>query len=208
MRLRINIIEGAAILLVIIIAAVLFLYGGPKPYPTDKVVVAFGDSLTRGYGTVSPDKNFVTYLSEYTKINIINAGVTGNTTSDALIRLKSNVLDYHPDIVILLFGGNDYFDGYSEEVILANMRAIIKAIRKEGAKIILLGGNDKFAPAYEKVCEKLVAEYDIEGYVPNVLRGVSLRRDLLFDEVHPNGKGHKVIADMILPVLAKVLREL
>ena len=208
MRLKINIIETAAILLVIIIASVLFIYGGPKPYPKDKIVVAFGDSLTRGYGVASPGKNFVTFLSEDTKINIINSGKTGDETADALVRLKSDVLDYKPDVVMVLLGGNDYLDGFSEEVFIANMRAIIRAIKKSGAKIILIGGNRYIAPKFEMVLEKLMAEGGIAGYVPNVLGGISLRKDLLFDDIHPNDRGHKIIADLILPVLEKVLREL
>ena len=208
MRLKINIIETAAILLIIIIASILFIYGGPKPYPKDKIVVAFGDSLTRGYGVASPGKNFVTYLSEYTKINIINSGKSGDETADALVRLKSDVLDYNPDVVMVLLGGNDYLDGYSEEVFDANMHAIIKAIKKTKAKIILIGGNKYLAPKFELVLEKMAAEDDIAGYVPSVLGGISLRKDLLFDDVHPNDNGHKIIADLILPVLEKVLREL
>jgi len=180
MRLKINLIETAAVLLVIIIVSVLFIYGGPKPYPKDKIVVAFGDSLTRGYGVTAPGKNFVTYLSEYTKINIINSGKTGDETADALVRLKSDVLDYKPDVVMIFLGGNDFLDGYTEEVFTANMHAIVKAIKKSGAKIILIGGNKYIAPKFEMVLEKLVSEGGIAGYVPNVLGGISLRKDLLF----------------------------
>lgn len=205
---KLNIIETAAILLIIIIASVLFIYGGPKPYPKDKVVVAFGDSLTRGYGVTAPGKNFVTFLSESTKINIINSAKSGDETADALVRLKSDVLDYKPDAVMVFLGGNDYLDGYSEEVFDANMHAIVKAIKRSGAKIILIGGNKYIAPRFEVVLEKIVMEGGIAGFVPNVLGGVSLRKDLLFDDIHPNERGHKIIADLILPVLEKVLREL
>src|SRR3989344_9437474 len=107
---KFNFLEVAALFLVILIAGLVYLYP-VREYKRDQIVVAFGDSLTRGYGT-PPGKNFVTYLSEYTKIQIINSGKTGDTTSEALIRLNEDVLKYNPDAVIVLLGGNDFLEGY------------------------------------------------------------------------------------------------
>lgn len=74
-------------------------------YKQGTIIVAFGDSLTRGYGMVPPNKNYVIFLSEYIHIPIINSGKTGDTTPDALIRLKADVLDKQPDIVMVFLGG-------------------------------------------------------------------------------------------------------
>ena len=125
MNKKITIIEVLALVLVAGLSILALLNGSINKYPTDKVVIAFGDSLTRGYGMVAPEKNFVVLLSEAVKIPIINAGKTGDTTSDALVRLKDDVLDKKPDIVLVLLGGNDYLDGYSEEVIRINLKTII-----------------------------------------------------------------------------------
>lgn len=209
MRTRITIIELSALLLIVIIGSVLVFYGGPKQFPQDVVIVAFGDSLTRGYGMVAPGKNFVTYLSEDLKIPIINAGKTGDTTSDALVRLNADVIDKNPDIVTVLLGGNDYFGGKSVEVIESNIKTIVKNLRKRThAKIILIGGDSTRNPEYENSFAKMSLAGEVDGYVPNVMSGVLLRKDMLYDGVHPNEKGHRAIADKILPVLEKVLREI
>lgn len=207
-RTRINVIEISALLLIVIMGAFLFFFGGPVEYSKDKIVVAFGDSLTVGYGVNPPGKNYVTYLSEYTEIPIVNAGKSGDTTSDALVRMKDDVLSYNPDVVLVLLGGNDFLEGYSEEVVLANLRTIIKNLKKSDAKVILIGGSKQIVPKYEKVFEKLVFENGIDGYVPDILGGIIFRKDLLYDDIHPNTHGHEIIAQRILPVLERVLSEL
>jgi acyl-CoA thioesterase-1 len=206
MKRHITLIEIGALIIVVLLSATAILNGSINHYPKDKVVVAFGDSLTRGYGT-PPGKNFVTYLSEYTKIPIINSGVSGDTTAKALIRLKQDVLDYEPDIVLVLLGGNDYLAGYSEEVVFVNLRTIVREIRENDAKVILIGGSKEIVPQYEKVFEKLVFDAEVDNYIPSILRGILLRKDLLYDDIHPNDRGHEVIAKRILPKLEKVLRE-
>ena len=201
-------IRGVEVFAVIFLVALMLsvTFGIPRTYQTNKVVVSFGDSLTRGYGT-PPGKNFVTFLSEVTKIPIINSGKTGDTTSDALIRLNQDALDYRPDIVLVLLGGNDFLAGYSEEVVRANLQTIVRKIKQSGSKVILVGVYNSISPQYEKVFEKLVRDEKADGYVPNILGGILFRKDLLYDTLHPNERGHEIIADRILPVLEKVLRE-
>lgn len=201
-------VRGVEALAVLFIAASFLVYLGssPREYPHDKVVVAFGDSLTRGYGT-PPGKNFVTFLSEYTNIPIVNSGKTGDTTSDALVRLKEDVLDYNPDVVLVLLGGNDFFEGYGEEVVRANMKTILRRIKQNGAKIILIGGSKQIVPNYESTFERLAYDEEVDGYVPNILGGILFRKDLLFDTIHPNERGHEIIAGRILSVLERVLSE-
>ena len=201
-------IRGVEVFAVIFLVALMLsvTFGIPRTYQTNKVVVSFGDSLTRGYGT-PPGKNFVTFLSEVTKIPIINSGKTGDTTSDALIRLNQDALDYRPDVVLVLLGGNDFLAGYSEEVVRANLQTIVRKIKQSGSKVILVGVYNSISPQYEKVFEKLVRDEKADGYVPNILGGILFRKDLLYDTLHPNERGHEIIADRILPVLEKVLRE-
>ena len=207
MKKTISIIEILAVVFSVIIFTLLINANNQKieGYRRDKIIIAFGDSLTRGYGT-PPGKNFVTFLSEYTNVPIINAGKTGDTTSDALIRLKSEVLDKKPDIVLVLLGGNDFFEGYSSEVVSANLKIIIKNIKEIGAKVILMGGSRQIVPNYEFVFQKLAQDEKVDGYVPNILGGILFRKDLLFDNIHPNQRGHEIIAKRILPALEKVLK--
>lgn len=205
MKKTITWLELLAIALTIGLASVMFLFP-QKEYRHDLVVVAFGDSLTVGHG-VPPGKNFVVYLSEATSIPIINSGVTGDTTAEALVRLKEDVLDKNPNVVTVLLGGNDLLKGNSEEVVRANLKIIIRKIKKIGAKVILIGGSKQLAPNFEMVFEKIAIEEKVAGYVPDVLRGILLRKDLRFDDIHPNDRGHKIIAERILPTLERVLKE-
>ena len=207
MKFRLNAVEILALVLVGLIVAALYFIGTPE-YSKDKVIVAFGDSLTIGYGVNPPYKNYVVYLSEETEIIIINAGKSGDTTADALVRLQAEVLDLNPDVVMVLLGGNDHAKGYSDEVVEVNIRTIIENISKSNAKIILIGGNKRVAPHIEKVAERIFFDGIVDGYVPNVLGGIYLRKDLMYDDIHPNGYGHKIIAERILPVLENVLSKL
>jgi len=192
--------------LIVILFGVALWY--PKNYYTrDKTVVAFGDSLTRGYGMVPPGKNYVVFLSEYTHIPIINSGRTGDTTSDALIRLQADVLDKKPDVVIVFLGGNDFFMGYSPEVIKANLTTMIKKIRGIGAKTILIGTTSQIKPEYESVIKQVATDEKVFAYIPGILDGILFRKDLLYDTIHPNDKGHELVAQKILPALQGALNE-
>ncbi len=205
MNKKLTIIEIAALVLIAALIVIGIIY--PKrEFRRDQVVVAFGDSLTVGFGT-PPGKNYVAYLSEAINIPIINSGKSGDTTADALIRLQKDVLDHNPAVVTVLLGGNDLLkNGSSEEYVYMNLKIIIKHIQNIGAKVILIGITKEFAPAYEMMYEKLAWETRVDGYVPNILGGIILRKDLMHDEVHPNDRGHKIIAERILPVLENVLR--
>jgi len=109
---------------------------------------------------------------------------------------------------MILLGGNDYFRNYSDEVIEVNVRTMIQNIKKSRAKIILIGGSRQVAPHVEEVAERIVFDGLVDGYVPDVLGGIFLRKDLMYDGAHPNDRGHKIIADRILPVLESVLSKL
>lgn len=194
------------LVLVVILSGVAIWY--PRNYyKQGGIIVAFGDSLTRGYGMVYPDKNYVVFLSDYLNIPIINSGKTGDTTSDALIRLKEDVLDKDPNIVVLFLGSNDFFVGYSAEVVKANLATMIRKINKMGAKIILISATSQIAAQYEKVIHEAAIEEGVFAYIPGILNGILYRKDMLYDNIHPNEKGHEMIAQKILPALRGALNE-
>lgn len=204
MKKELTFVEILALILTAALAGISFLIP-QKEYRQDLIVVAFGDSLTVGYG-VPPGKNFVTYLSEYAKIPIINAGHSGDTTADALVRLKEDVLDKNPDIVLILLGGNDYLKGYSDEAVRENVQVMVRKIQKIGAKVILMSLSKQIAPNFDIVLEKIAWDNKVAAFVPDVMEGIIFRKDLRFDDIHPNSRGHQIIAQRILPALEKVLR--
>ncbi len=175
-----------------------------KNYPPQKRgIVAFGDSLVKGIGA-SEDGGFVTLLSEEIGWPIVNLGVPGNTSKQGLDRI-SDVLKYDPGIVMVLFGGNDYLHSVPLEETFKNLETIVDKIQNKGAVVILLGIqggilDDPFEPHFRTLARKKGALY-----VPNVLDGLIGNADYMSDEIHPNDRGQRVIADKIYPVLDRVL---
>ncbi len=194
----------------LIIAGLIYLFSfyqkdSDKKYPTGGTnIIAFGDSLVSGYG-VEEEENFVSLLSERLKVPIINQGVDGNTTEDGLTRVGRDVLAQDPKIVIVLLGGNDTLGRMSMEDTFSNLKTIIEAIHKEGAAVILVGVRggllqDHFSKKFRELAEEQDA-----FFVPNILDDILGNRNLMYDTIHPNGKGHVIMADRIEPVLRRVL---
>ena len=181
------------------------LYGGQYPIvnfpPKGPVIVAFGDSLTEGIGATSIERGYVGVLERRLGITIINRGVSGNTTEDALVRLDADITPLHPNIVIILLGGNDYLKHIPQQETFANLKQIIAKVQGEGAVVLLLGVrggllHDKFGPDFETLARETGSIY-----VPNILDGIYGNAKLMSDEVHPNDAGYMKIADKIAPTL-------
>ena len=176
-----------------------------KNYPSAGTdIIAFGDSLVAGVGAES-GMDFVSLLSQKIGKPIINLGVPGETTEQGLARVGA--LDqYHPKVVLLLFGGNDYLRRLSQEETFANLSTVIEEIQSRGAIVLLLGVrggvlSDHFRGPFDDLSKKYHT-----AYVPDVLAGLFGHADLMSDEVHPNSSGYARIAERIYPVLTPLLR--
>lgn len=173
-----------------------------RNYPSNGTdIIAFGDSLIVGYGA-RQGKDFVSLLSFRINEPIINLGKNGDTTSDALARLEQ-VNSYNPKIVMILLGGNDFLKKVPIDVTKENLEKIIQYFQSRKAVVILLGVRggvlkDGFASMYEDLSDK----YDT-AYVPDVLKGLVFNTNYMYDAVHPNDVGHRLIAEKIYPVLKK-----
>src|SRR4051812_36567183 len=107
------------------------------------VIVALGDSMTAGYG-VAPESSYPAQLEKqlHTRglhYRVINLGVTGSTTTQALSRM-TRALSAQPDIVIIQLGGNDIAQGIPREVSRQNLRTMIERFRPGGTRVFLAGG--------------------------------------------------------------------
>jgi len=172
------------------------------PRPEERVLVAFGDSLTAGLG-VSPEESYPARLQEKLllagyRYRVVNAGVSGDTTAGG-IRRVAWVLKSKPDIVILELGANDGLRGLSLTETRANLEQIIQRLLAGGAKVILAGmklppnyGAD-YTKAFQTMYADLAKRYDVQ-FMPFFLDGVAAKADLnQADGIHPTGAGYAVI---------------
>ena len=168
--------------------------GGSEPVIlSGENIICFGDSLTYGTGAAR-NKSYPAQLSEMTGLPIINAGIPGNTTSDGLERLETDVLERSPRIVLITLGGNDLKNGVRKDVAYKNLKAIIEAIQAEGGLVIL--GGVKFIlldKGYGEMYKKLAKETDII-LIQNVLSGLVGKDKYMSDPIHPNADGYEIMA--------------
>ncbi len=155
-------------------------------------IIAFGDSLVTGIGSTQGG-GFVKMLSDELRIPIVNLGIPGNTTTDALKRI-SQLDRYEPKVVMILLGGNDYLLRRPKEEILANMGKIIDEIHKRAAVALVLDLDDGFGS---------LAEEKKAAYISGLFKGIFGRKNLMSDGLHPNDAGYRLMADKIKPVLYK-----
>jgi acyl-CoA thioesterase-1 len=137
-------------LVAVYIAAVIAVTGcsesASKMYNTSPIV-CFGDSLTAGrnattYGEDDKSKSYPAFLQKKLKVTVINSGVSGDTSSDGLARIDEDVLAYYPQIVIIEFGANDFFQGVAAHGAGAeNLQAIIDST-KSNVQSMLDAVND------------------------------------------------------------------
>ena len=169
-------------------------------------IIAFGDSLTSGYGA-SEGEDYPAKLSGFALVTVINAGVSGDTTSSALARLETDVLAKDPRIVIVGLGGNDFLGGASMQSTETNLREIVKKIHAAGAMVVLLGFKfPSFSANYESMYERVA---DDEGclLIPGVLAGILTDPALKSDEIHPNARGYELMAKRVSGPLQKLIRK-
>lgn len=177
------------------------------PSGTIPKVVAFGDSLTAGVGATTGN-DWVSVVSRWSNISIVNAGVSGDTTEEALDRLQGAVISQNPDVVIVFLGGNDILQLVPLSQTIANLRTMITQIKASSSEVILIGThNDTFVTAREQAFRSLASEMQVK-YVPNVLSGILGRSELLSDPVHPNNAGYRLVAIRIWDVLQTTLNGL
>ncbi|MDA8127484.1 MAG: arylesterase [Betaproteobacteria bacterium] len=167
----------------------------PKLGPHD-VIVAFGDSLTRGTGA-SEETAYPAVLASLTGHTIVNAGVPGDTTASGLQRLPGVLAEYRPRLVLLCLGGNDMLRQVPASMIENNLRLLVQTIRASGAEVVLIGVPEPRlfggAPAfYARVAEdmKLPLEDDVFN---QVLRDNRLKSD----PIHANAAGYRVVAERL-----------
>lgn len=168
--------------------------------------VAFGDSLTEGFGA-SEGQSYPAILSRGLGVPIVNLGVSGDTTDGGLKRLDA-LVQQHPRVVLLCLGGNDGLNQVPRTRTFANLAAIIDQLQAEGSFVVLIGiRSASLRDGNEKHFARLAREKRVL-YVPDMLRGLAFKPIYMSDAIHPNDEGYKRIAVRLEKVLRPLLPQL
>lgn len=188
----------------------------PAETASAKKILAFGDSLTAGYGLPLEDA-FPAQLERKLKqegydVSVINAGVSGETTSGGLSRLEWSLAD-NPDYVILALGSNDMLRAVDPKVTRENLKKMLDILKARNIPVLLAGTRsfknlgEIFGGSYERMYKELGEEYGAIVY-PFLLDGVALDASLNQDDgLHPNKRGVAVMVDKIFPSVEDLLEK-
>lgn len=179
-------------------------------------ILAFGDSLTAGYGldpgAAVPDRLETMLRENGYNVTIINAGVSGDTTSGGLARLPWS-LEQNPDAAILELGANDGLRGEDPQMMEDNLDAMLRIFAERSIPVLFTGmkAMPNLGEAYEKdfsaVFTRLAERHDVIFY-PFYLEGVAGNPDLnLPDGIHPNEEGARRIAENLYPYVVKLIEK-
>jgi acyl-CoA thioesterase I len=179
-------------------------------------ILALGSSLTQGYG-LPPGTEFTTQLQQALKAqgidaDVVNAGVSGDTSADGLSRLDWSLAD-HPDAAIVEMGSNDMLRGVSPAETEKNLRAMLTIFQKDHIPVMLTGMQaqrnlgTEYVTQFDAIYPKLAKEFPVIFY-PFFLDGVALNPKLnQADGMHPNPAGVKIIVARMMPFVKKMLAE-
>jgi acyl-CoA thioesterase I len=175
----------------------------PAPHEYRPIILAFGDSLTAGYG-VQPGAAYPARLQRKLdtlggKYRVVNMGISGDTTAGGRARMKA-ALQQKPSIVILELGANDGLRGLPVSQMQINLEQMIQDFQKGGAKVVLAGMTlpRNYGDAYVKYGLPLI---------PFFLEGVAGDpKYTLQDLIHPNADGYALVTDIVMKTLKPLLK--
>lgn len=164
--------------------------------PADAVILAFGDSLTAGYGA-SKAQSYPAELQKLTNLKVINAGKSGELSNEGLRRLPSELDRHQPALLILCHGGNDILRKHNLTQTRANIEQMILLAQSRQIKVMLLAVPRPSlllspVPFYQQIAESTGALFDA-SIMPTVLG----KREFKSDTIHPNAAGYAEIARRI-----------
>ncbi len=161
-----------------------------------KNIVCFGDSITLGYG-VEPGQDYPSLLGKMTRTPVINAGIDGETSTEAVKRVGSDVLDKNPVLVIIEFGGNDFLSKVPLEETVRNIEKMVSQIQARKAMVAIADiSANMVMDEYGKELRLLSKKYGAI-FIPKLLEGIITNHALKSDFIHPNATGYKIVAHRI-----------
>ena len=181
-----------------------------------KTILVVGDSLSAGYG-INPEQGWVALLQKRLdrddpkQHKVINASVSGETTSGALARLPKLLQTYKPQVMVVELGGNDALRGQPPQLIRANLEKLVQQGQAAQAKVVLFGMKipPNYGTAYSQAFEnnyKVVSQKYKVKLLPFFLEGVAGNKTLMQkDQIHPNAKAQSILLKTAYPYVKGAL---
>lgn len=181
-----------------------------------KTIMVVGDSISAGYG-MNIQQGWVHLLQkrldqQYPKQHkVVNASVSGETTSGALARLPKLLQSHRPDIVIIELGGNDGLRGQPPALIQKNLAQLVQKSQQAKAKVIVFGMKipPNYGTAYSKAFEqnyKIVSQKYNAKLLTFFMQGVAGHKTLMQkDQIHPNAKAQPILLNTAYPMIKSSL---
>ncbi len=189
----------------------------PCAYSASKTVLVVGDSLSAEYG-LARGSGWVSLLqnrlqAEKSDALIVNASISGDTTSGGKARLQTLLGQHHPAVVVIELGGNDGLRGLPLAATESNLRAMIASAQKAKAQVLLLGmklppnyGRD-YTEQFFALFPKLARETR-SSLAPFLLEGVADKPQLFqADRIHPSADAHPIMLQNVWPHLKPLLKK-
>ena len=186
-------------------------------YAASNSILIYGDSLSASYG-IPQQQGWVSLLQQrledqHFPYKVINASVSGETSSGGLSRLSATLDEHQPSIVILELGANDGLRGLPLSVMKDNLAQMIEQSKRSGAKVLLIGMKIppnyglKYSQSFKQKYQQLSQELKVPR-VPFMLQGMENRPELIQDDgLHPNVQGQPIILENIWPQLKLILKK-
>jgi len=171
----------------------------PKLNP-EATIFAFGDSLTYGSGA-GRNESYPAVLSQLTGLEVINAGVPGEVSSQGVKRLPGLLDEHLPQLMILCHGGNDMLRQKDLNLTAENVRSMIQTAHERGVSVLMLavpkpGLFMKPPPFYEEIAGEKGVPIAME-----IVPGILSERSLKSDTVHPNQEGYRIMAEEVFQLM-------
>ena len=185
-------------------------------FASAKTILILGDSLSAGYG-IDAKQGWVNLLQQrldqqYPKQHkVVNASVSGETTSGALARLPKLLQTYQPEIVVIELGGNDGLRGQPPKMIQKNLAQLVQLSQKQKASVLLFGMKippnygTAYSSAFEKNYKVVSQQYKVK-LLPFFLEGIAGHKNLIQnDQIHPNAKAQPILLNLAYPYIKGAL---
>lgn len=200
------------------ILVLVLVFAWPGAHASDKAqtLLVVGDSLSTGFG-LEPGRDWVTLLQERLAAKgygyrVVNASITGDTTTGGLARLPRALRIHQPSIVLIELGGNDGLRGTPVGLIRDNLAAMIRLAQAAGARVILAGiqippnYGQRYTQEFAAIFPQLAAQHRVT-LIEFILDGIALDTGLMqADGIHPNEAAQARLLDNAWPAIEETLK--